>query len=330
MRRTTFVAVALITLGISVMVPQHAYAVANVLVPSDDNGGSSSMGSSSDNANSDVLLPSTPGLAVPAPMLSPSPTLPTLPSGPSQLSSGTTATVNGAVGSTEAIAKALDLVKKAPSDPKLLDPTGANTISDDQMQQLQAAMKTVGAPQAGLIKPSDIMYSPVTDAEAANLPLGSVRTTIVRGMDMAPLLAQVGKGLPYALTMSIGPKSVFGSKDVQTIQDKLGMSRDEIGQSCILTLSGMLQTDKGSYMIASGATPQVTVRYDGMIKDYMMLGMAKCAYSGKLPPGSGFLTLIDGRFNIGLSLVKCDPPNRQVSELVVTYDGTPKSRCQYQ
>lgn len=145
------------------------------------------------------------------------------------------------------------------------------------------------------------------------------------------MLAQAGKDLPYSLAVIIGEKSIFGDQDLKTISNKLGLKRDQVSSACTLSPRGIVQTDKGAYILAGDGSPHSSTRYDGTIKNYIMSAQASCAASiGSLPPGSGFITQIGDQYIVPLQQIHCPVPNRQVTSLTVTYDGSNKSQCAYE
>jgi|GEM_PF-3337456 hypothetical protein len=208
------------------------------------------------------------------------------------------------------------------------------TSTTSQVQTPAAALPsfaqtpiTTGSPQM----PAPI--APFTAEELKSLPPGSLPTRVLQQPDMSAALAkaQASQNLPYSLAISFSGKSYFGAKDVATITNKLGLSHDQVANSCYLSLRGFAQTDKGGgVMFGGGLSPQVTVRYSGAIKSYMMMAIALCTAGPNLPKGSGFLTEIVDRFAISLQPIKCDPPTRQATSLTITYDGSDKSQCVYQ
>ena len=138
----------------------------------------------------------------------------------------------------------------------------------------------------------------------------------------------MGANLPFGITLSISGKSIFGAKDVQAITEKLGLTREQIPSSCILTVRGIMRTDKSAYILDGGAAPQATVRYDGVIESYLMAAAALCT-AGKLPPGSGFITETNGRYIVNLQPITCPAPKRQAQQLSIDYDGSDKAGCNY-
>jgi hypothetical protein len=174
-----------------------------------------------------------------------------------------------------------------------------------------------------------LVISPIDRESAARLAPGEIPTQVIQQPDDAAIFAYANKGLPYRMTFAIDSKSMFASSDIQEITGKLGLSRDQIPTSCILTVLGVMQTDKGSYIISGPATPHVTTNYDGQIQSYMMTATALCT-AGHLPPNSGFLSQINGRYRIPLQQIECPVPTQQATELVITYNGTSEARCAYQ
>jgi hypothetical protein len=143
---------------------------------------------------------------------------------------------------------------------------------------------------------------------------------------MSGVLSEVNAKLPYSLTLSISGKSIFGAKDVLAITQKLGLTREQIPSSCVLTVRGLLHTDKGAYMIDGAPSSQVPVRYSGTIQDYVMNAAALCTAS-QLPPDSGYLNETNGRFIVSLQPITCPPPQRQATQLAIDYDvNRPRSR----
>ena len=177
-------------------------------------------------------------------------------------------------------------------------------------------------------KLSDLI-SPVNPETAKHLPPGAIPTQVIHSPSLAPLMAQAGQNLPYNLTISFSGKSFFGEKDAQAISQKLGLSRKEIPVSCNLTLSGIVHTDKGNSIIVSDALPPVSIRYDGIIKSYVLVANAMCT-AATLPPGSGYIRQYGDRYDVALQQISCTPPNRQVTSLLITYDGSGTSQCDYQ
>jgi hypothetical protein len=147
---------------------------------------------------------------------------------------------------------------------------------------------------------------------------------------MSDVLAQANQNLPYVQTISISGRSIYGANDVTLINKKLGLSSAQISSNCILTVRGVMQTDVSPYIIDGPPTlPQVVVHYDGMIKSYIMTGVAMCT-AGQLPPGSGLITEVGNRYSIPLQMIKCPLPTQQASQLTITYNGSGTSQCVYQ
>jgi hypothetical protein len=147
--------------------------------------------------------------------------------------------------------------------------------------------------------------------------------------DNSNALSMLGKGMPYNLAIAIDNKSSFGAQDIQKITSTLGLSRNQIPQSCILTLRGLLRTDKGGYIIDGPMSPQALTYYDGVIESFMMNTTALC-YATTLPPGAGLIVQVGGgRYKVDLGAVNCPAPTRQVTQLFITYDGSPHAVCTY-
>ncbi len=216
----------------------------------------------------------------------------------------------------------------APSTPQTVtSPPAAATTQAPAYTPTPAIM---AAPQTSesAVNLNEIL-SPIDDQSAKNLPAGASPTRILHQTDNASALSQATANLPYALNISINGRSVFGSDDVAQISDKLGLSRDQIGAACYLSVSGLIQTDRGGGIVDGGLSPQITVRYDGIIQGSMLAAEALCT-ANKLPPGSGFINQLGNRYVITLQPISCAAPTRQVTQMVITYDGTEKSSCAYQ
>ncbi|MDR3450352.1 MAG: hypothetical protein P4M15_11510 [Alphaproteobacteria bacterium] len=183
-------------------------------------------------------------------------------------------------------------------------------------------------PDAAQISTPPVTITPLK-GDTSHLPLGTIPTQIINLPDNSAMLAQAYGKLPYALTIGIGSQSIFGAKDIKTIGDKLGLSREDIPSHCILTVRGLLQTDKGGYVIDGGASPQLVARYDGMIQNFLISGHALCT-AGQLPMGSGFITETGGRYDVGLQPITCPAPKRQAARLTITYTGDDHSQCSYE
>ncbi len=144
-----------------------------------------------------------------------------------------------------------------------------------------------------------------------------------------PSITPSNSTLPNSLTISFGNKSSFGADDFALIGKKLGLSHKQISSSCALSLHGLLKTDKGSYVIGGGMSPQTVVAYDGTIKSAIMSAQALCLASGNLPPGDGVMIKMNDRFVVPLQSIGCSVPDFKASSLVITYDGSGKSQCVY-
>jgi hypothetical protein len=130
--------------------------------------------------------------------------------------------------------------------------------------------------------------------------------------------------------ITVTNQSVFGGQDVQTITSRLGLTRTQIPNSCVLAPRGIMQTTKGDYIITGRATPQALIKYDGVISNFVLNATALCVVNGQLPPGSGFLEKTGAYFNIGLQMITCPLPTRQYGQLNITYNGTENAQCVYQ
>jgi len=236
-----------------------------------------------------------------------------------------------------AAAMGLSAPTAAPAAPQTsaAPPPAAAPASTPASTPVPAPAQTYQTPaplQASVKVPTmDDILSPADPATAKNLPPGTLPTRILHQPDNSQILSQMNGNLPYGITISYSGQSVFGAKDVQEISSKLGLGREQIASGCSLALSGIVQTSKGSYVIDSGLRGQASVKYDGTIQSYLLAPRAMCAPDGKLPPGSGFITEIGGRYVVPLpNSIDCPVPNRQSTGLVVTYDGSGKSGCVYQ
>ncbi|MDR3423840.1 MAG: hypothetical protein P4M13_02005 [Alphaproteobacteria bacterium] len=171
--------------------------------------------------------------------------------------------------------------------------------------------------------------STISKEEAAGLPPGAIPTTVMHTPDISSYQEKAGKDLPYTLTLSMSGKSIFGANDVQKITSRLGLRRSRVASSCILAMRGLMQTDKGAYILEGGTSPKIKVHYDGMIKNYQMAAQAWCTVDNKLPLDSGVLTEMNNRYDIPLEQITCPVPNQQVTSLTITYDGSGTSQCVY-
>ena len=238
---------------------------------------------------------------------------------------------------------------QSPSPPNLglgspTETTSAPTPTKDQTPQPAAPPASVSGkppatalstatkqpiPAAGPTKPKPTLPPTfVIVGDQSHLRPGEIPTIVMKRPDLSAYTERAGKNLPYTLTIQFSDKSFFGAKDVQEITKKLGLKSSEISSACFLAPRGLLRTDKKGYIIDSGSVPQSTVHYDGMIQSYMMLAEAECT-AEKLPLNSGVLSQIGNRYAISLQPVTCTPPNRQVTTLTITYDGSPTSKCLY-
>jgi hypothetical protein len=154
---------------------------------------------------------------------------------------------------------------------------------------------------------------------------------IIHETDSSETLAQTSKNLPNSLVISFSDKSSFGAKDLEEIGSKLGLNSKEIPSSCTLSTQGILKTDKDTYIMGGGLSPKVTVRYDGVIKDFILRAQALCLVKGDPPtPESGFLVEINDRFVVPLQQINCEGlANRKISNLTITYNGSGTSPCAY-
>lgn len=178
---------------------------------------------------------------------------------------------------------------------------------------------------------TNMIQSIVSPQDAAKLPRGTIPTHIIQQQDLGDLITQAGQKLPYSLAIGFGGGSLFGAKDVQTITAKLGLTANEIPSQCFLTARGIMQTSTGGYMIMGSNPPPLRVAYDGIIKSYLLGALAFCnADIKRIPQGSGFLNQNKGRFMIPLQSIKCPAPTRQVTSLIITYNGTASTSCSYQ
>ncbi|MDE2030429.1 MAG: hypothetical protein KGI97_07705 [Alphaproteobacteria bacterium] len=205
--------------------------------------------------------------------------------------------------------------------------------SDAQKKNADISTPIPTGPTAAEIKAatdlSKLITSPDSAEDIKNLRPGELPTKIIHKPDQSRMLAEAYKDRPNVLSIGFSSQSLFGARDVAAIHAKIGLSRNQIPDSCLLTVRGLVQTSKDASMIDGGNASQVQVRYDGMIKGYMMNAVALCLAT-HLPPDAGFLTETDGRYVVPLHFIRCPPPNRQTSMLTITYDGTDKAQCVYQ
>jgi hypothetical protein len=194
------------------------------------------------------------------------------------------------------------------------------------------AFQTKGTNDGGMspapIKEQDIL-SPVDKASAAHLPPGAIPTQIIHQPDTSSYLTDNPGNKPYKMTLSISNRSIFGAGDVAAITKKLGLTQSQITSNCVLSLRGLMMTDKDSILIDGGTTPQAIAYYDGAIHHYVITAAALCT-ADHLPPGIGLVTEEGDRFFVPLQAINCPPPTRQSAQLIITYNGSGSSQCVYQ
>jgi hypothetical protein len=257
-----------------------------------------------------------------------------LPSTPSDLGlGGSTAPSQDSSGNSGATAPTQPVLMPSETSssqsPALSGVTLPSELSGTTSAKSTATRSTPAPDEAVPAMPTVTLTMPNNAKAAKHLPPGSLPTMVIHQSDSSDMLAQAQKDLPYTLTISMSDKSIFGAKDAQEIQNKLGISSNKDASSCILTVRGIMRTDKGVYPLSGKATSQVNVNYDGIIKSYLMSGRALCTVSGELPAGSGLLTEIGDRYSIPLQSITCPAPKRQVTTLTITYDGSGTSQCVY-
>jgi len=211
-------------------------------------------------------------------------------------------------------------------------PSAPSPTIDSSDQSKKNALQAQAASMAKLqsMNSTDYITSTVSTEAAAKLGSGSIPTHIVHEPDMGATLPP-DNNRPYVLAISFSNQSIFGANDVRTIHDKLGLSPSQIASSCVLTARGMIRTDKSSYLVynSTGAMP-IQLNYDGMIQNYLLGALALCvADANHLPTGSGYIIETNGRFVIPLQSINCLPPNRQVSSVIITYNGSSTGHCTY-
>ncbi|MDR3425116.1 MAG: hypothetical protein P4M13_08640 [Alphaproteobacteria bacterium] len=203
----------------------------------------------------------------------------------------------------------------------------------------QSAPDAAKAPQTGTLEQTppppapDATQEPVSPADlrkAQDLPKGVMPTIVMHVNDTSDTNAQIFNALPHKLTVSFGPSSYLGARDMQVIGDKLGLDPSGVSSACSLSLFGLLQTNKGSYILDAGLGAQAIVHYDGIIKNNMITARAMCALNHAPPQGKGILTEMKDRYIVNLQQIQCASPLRQTSTLTVTYDGSGRSLCVYQ
>ena len=212
---------------------------------------------------------------------------------------------------------------QTPTQPTITDPSKAKRIPRASLApaQVPTAKPRETAKQAPAL-------SITTVGETTNLRPGETPTTVIAQPNISAFLERIGKNAPYGLTIQFSPKSYFGANDVQEITKKFGLKSNQISSACFLSVRGMMQTDKKSYIVGGTDSPQIMVRYDGMIKSYTMIGEAHCSVAN-LPSGAGIISQVGSRYVLPLQQISCPVPNRQATTLTITYDGSATSKCVY-
>ncbi len=211
---------------------------------------------------------------------------------------------------------------KAQSDTSINNPA----IDLDQLQKSLAGLPQIPS-TANIVQPAyPGTEAPTTFDPAIGL---QIPTQIITQPDLSGLdMYAGGSAPPYTLSIDVGDKSVFGPNDIQGISQKLGIPANKISQQCGLTITGIMQSDKGGAIVQGGVSPHATVRYDGNLQGMLLSAQAVCLVD-KLPLYAGYVSKIGNRFVAPLQGVNCVPPQGHPHSMVVQYQGDGASQCFY-
>jgi len=144
-------------------------------------------------------------------------------------------------------------------------------------------------------------------------------------------LASWGKGLPSTLKATLADSPVLGKRDRSMITKRIGISDDKVASACSIAMSGMIQTDKSSYMVPlSMASSHIAFKYDGKPKGARINITALCE-ADQLPAKAGIVMQINGKYAVAVAVVSCPVPEGQsASKLTVNYSGDGSGQCAYE
>lgn len=158
---------------------------------------------------------------------------------------------------------------------------------------------------------------------AAAIAAGKLPTTIVDEPDATELY----QDKPNSLSLSISPKSTYGDRSIELINEKLGLTREQIPSACIMTVRGDVITSNGmTPVMARTASPQTVVRYDGDVTSLQLVPTVYCA-ARKLPSGAGYVVRSGNYFKVPLDVVFCSPPSKRPTQATVQFNDTQDARC---
>ncbi|MER2519559.1 MAG: hypothetical protein ABTQ34_02600 [Bdellovibrionales bacterium] len=164
-------------------------------------------------------------------------------------------------------------------------------------------------------------------------------TIIIKTTTPPPLAPEVQKILQSMpnydagmsrLAVNISNQSVWGPSDVDKVMNKLGMARNKVVESCILSLRGMIIAENGVSQFNTKSNGKDDIKYSGKIKKIMAEVQALCPTTESVPSGKGIIHQIDNKFAVHLGIGNCNPRlTSPPQELIITYAGNGMAQCDY-
>lgn len=165
---------------------------------------------------------------------------------------------------------------------------------------------------------------------------GLVRPTTVIQMPAMPALPQMpaGAGVPkpaHALEVELGNKSVWGSDDISTVSDRLGIAAKDVPTHCHMSLQALVVTDKTPTMVDLTSSLSGSAGYDGTLRTVRATVRALCDATAPLPANKGFIMQMGDKYVVQLGIALCTAPESPAPQkLTITYAGDSNANCAFQ
>ncbi|MBI1272755.1 MAG: hypothetical protein GC131_01540 [Alphaproteobacteria bacterium] len=124
----------------------------------------------------------------------------------------------------------------------------------------------------------------------------------------------------------------WSNQDLMMIAAKTGFNPEEAAQKCRLAAGGVVETDKGAYIINVTEDLQGTTTFEGVVKTVSIMPSALCNPPSSPPKDVGAIVRVGKKYVIALpGATQCTPP-RTISgsaRISYEYDGNGVGRCTY-
>lgn len=196
---------------------------------------------------------------------------------------------------------------------------------------ISTSAKTVVAPPANtLTTPSQggaATATPPADTsskEAAEKPI----TKIVKIPYVEGVVTPTNPGImPLAMKISLDDRAKWIAALSALANSQLGLTPDQVANNCMTSITGKIFSTKGvtPFEITQGTAE---VRYGGTLSSVMMNVSALCK-ANSIKEGAGLVFQVGDRYRVTLLTGACGGPEKQASQLSLSYGGIATLKCAY-